>query len=231
MNGAPTLPDPFAVELRHATAPYGRGIGVLPLELTPAVSGTSNVLPYDFSAFEMQYALQPQNIVASYVLTLGADQLSSAATVEIAYIGRAGAGTVQLLCGDPCRSELRADAAAERPGPRSSKPHGAPRPGHGRALWPGQMGFDRPAPQRVASALGVDGGNASSGGDRTRRVTSPQRGRLVSIGSATASGFRAFFRRPTVSTTTRRRSLSRSRVSGACDTNKINNRGEVGGRP
>ncbi len=90
-------PDPLATALRYATAPYGRGIGALALKLTPAVSGTSNVLPYDFSTYETQYGLEPQNIVASYVLTLGADELASAATVDIVYIGGAGAGTVRVL--------------------------------------------------------------------------------------------------------------------------------------
>jgi len=91
------VPDPFTTALRYATAPYARGIATLALELGPAVAGTSQVLPYDFSTVQIQYGLQPADIVASYVLTLSADQLSNAAVVDVAYTGSAGAGTVQVV--------------------------------------------------------------------------------------------------------------------------------------
>ena len=89
--------DPFATALRYATAPYARGIATLALGLGPAVSGTSNVLPYDFSTLQIQYGLQPADIAASYVLTMRADQLSGAAAVDIEYTGSAGAGTARVV--------------------------------------------------------------------------------------------------------------------------------------
>ncbi|MBV8591588.1 MAG: LamG domain-containing protein, partial [Acetobacteraceae bacterium] len=90
------VPDPFAMALRYATAPYARGVATLALGLGPAVLGVSNVLPYDFSTLQTQYGLQPADIVASYILMLTADQLSGAAAVDIAYTSSAGAGTVQV---------------------------------------------------------------------------------------------------------------------------------------
>ena len=90
------VPDPFAMALRYATAPYERGVATLALGLGPAVLGVSNVLPYDFSTLQTQYGLQPADIVASYILMLTADQLSGAAAVDIAYTSSAGAGTVQV---------------------------------------------------------------------------------------------------------------------------------------
>jgi hypothetical protein len=90
------VPDPFTTALRYATAPYARGIATVALGLGPAVSGTSIVLHYDFSTLQMQYGLQPGDIVASYVLTVKADQLSGAAAIDIAYTGSAGAGTARV---------------------------------------------------------------------------------------------------------------------------------------
>jgi Concanavalin A-like lectin/glucanases superfamily len=91
------VPDPFAMALRYATTPYARGIATLALGLGPAVSGASKVLAYDFSTFQTQYGLQPGDVVASYVLTLRADQLSGPAVVDIEYTGSAGAGSVQVI--------------------------------------------------------------------------------------------------------------------------------------
>ena len=89
--------DPFAKVLRYVTAPYARGAGVLPLSLGPAAAGVSAVTPYDFGTFRSQYGLQPGDIVASYVLTILADQLSGPAVVDIDYTGDYGNGTVRLL--------------------------------------------------------------------------------------------------------------------------------------
>jgi hypothetical protein len=132
------IPDPFATALRYATAPYGRGIGTVALGLGPTVAGTSKVLPYDFFTFQIQYGLQPADIVASYVLTLRADQLSGPAVVDIDYLGSAGPGTVRLvipagtLAGTsfaltplPKDSGLALQGLTEHPVPSTGQPAGS----------------------------------------------------------------------------------------------------------
>jgi hypothetical protein len=129
--------DPFATALRYATAPYARGAATLPLGLGPAVSGTSTVLPYDFSTLQIQYGLQPGDIVASYVLTLSADQLSNAAAVDIAYTDSVRAGTVQIvipagtlagtsfaLASLPAEPALVLESVTEHPVPGPGQPSG-----------------------------------------------------------------------------------------------------------
>jgi hypothetical protein len=131
------VPDPFTTALRYATAPYARGIATLALGLGPAVSGASTILSYDFSTVQMQYGLQPADIVASYVLTLVADQLSGAAAVDIEYTGSGGPGSVQVvvpagtLAGTsfalaplPADPALVLQSLTERPIPGTEQPSG-----------------------------------------------------------------------------------------------------------
>jgi hypothetical protein len=93
---SPVIPDPFDLSLRYLTDPYARGAATLDLTLGAAIAGRSDVAPYDFGTFQMKYGVQSGDIAASYVLTLGADQLSAPAVVDIEYTAAAGAGAVRI---------------------------------------------------------------------------------------------------------------------------------------
>jgi hypothetical protein len=139
MNGSVSSmsANPFALALRYATAPYAQGTATVELPLGPAQSGTSVVLPYNFGAFQSQYGVQANEIVASYILTLKADQLSGPALIEIDYVGRAGTGTLRLvvpagslggtsfaLAPLPQDQQLILLKVTERPAPSATEPSG-----------------------------------------------------------------------------------------------------------
>jgi hypothetical protein len=139
MNGSfsSVSANPFALALRYATAPYAQGTATVELPLGPSQSGTSVVLPYNFGAFQSQYGVQENDIVASYILTLKADQLSEPAVIEIDYVGLAGTGTLRLvvpagslggtsfaLAPLPQDPQLILLKVNERPAPSATEPSG-----------------------------------------------------------------------------------------------------------
>ncbi|HMF40093.1 MAG TPA: hypothetical protein VKQ32_05345, partial [Polyangia bacterium] len=89
--------EPFATALRYATAPYARGTATQALTLGPAAAGASAIAGYDFFAFQSRCGVQSADVVASYVLTLKADQLDTPALVEIGWVSSLGEGAAQLL--------------------------------------------------------------------------------------------------------------------------------------
>jgi Concanavalin A-like lectin/glucanases superfamily len=89
--------SPFATALRYATAPYARGVATQALTLGSAAAGVSAIAGYDFATFQSRYGLQSADLVASYVLTLKADQLDAPAVVEIGWAGSSGAGTSRIV--------------------------------------------------------------------------------------------------------------------------------------
>jgi len=91
------IADPFGVALKNATAPYARATATQALPLGPATAGVCAVLPYDFFSFLSLYGLQAQDILATYSLTLKADQLDGPVLIRIVYDGIAGSGTSTLL--------------------------------------------------------------------------------------------------------------------------------------
>ena len=129
------LAEPFATALRYATAPYAQGVATQALTLGPAAAGVSAVAPYDFSAFRSRYGVQTAALDVSYVLTLGADQTSSPALVNIGWVGGLGEGVSHLLVpacalagesfglpGLPSDPSLALTSLTEEPPP----PNGAP---------------------------------------------------------------------------------------------------------
>lgn len=94
---SPVGTDPLEPSLRYLTDPYARGAATLELTLAPANAGRSDVLPYNFDAFQTQYGVQGGDIASSHVLTLRSDQLSAPAIVDIDYAGVSGPGTVHMV--------------------------------------------------------------------------------------------------------------------------------------
>ena len=128
---------PFATALRYATAPYARGTTTQTLTLGVAVAGVSAIADYDFATFQSLYGLQSADLVASYVLTLKADQFDGPAVVDIGWVGRSGGGTSRIvvpagsLAGEsfgvpdlPSDPSLVLRSLSEQPPPTGSAPSG-----------------------------------------------------------------------------------------------------------